>query len=142
MKEEHPDDASAPTAPTTGCDCPPPTGVAPAAPLGAGADVVLAVLCKALAHPARVQILRLLAARRSCICGELVEEFNLAQSTVSQHLKILKEAGLVRGQIQGPRTCYCLEPGQLAQLGALVSELVTAGGGARPQTTPNEESTP
>jgi ArsR family transcriptional regulator len=65
---------------------------------------------EALAHPARLRILEILAARGTCICGEIVEVVPLAQSTVSQHLKVLKEAGLVRGTIDGRRSCYCLDP--------------------------------
>jgi ArsR family transcriptional regulator len=65
---------------------------------------------KALAHPARLAIVRLLAEREECVCGEIVDDLPLAQSTVSQHLKALKEAGLVRGTVEGRRTCYCLDP--------------------------------
>ncbi|MDP2275049.1 MAG: metalloregulator ArsR/SmtB family transcription factor [Archangium sp.] len=89
----------------------------------APADEELAVLAKALGHPARVKILRLLAARNSCVCGELVDELPLAQSTVSQHLKVLKEAGLIRGTISGPSTCYCLEPRVVRRLKLLVRGL-------------------
>lgn len=90
---------------------------------GREADQELADLTKALGHPARVKILRLLAARNSCVCGELVDELPLAQSTVSQHLKVLKDAGLIRGEISGPRTCYCLEPRTLRRLKALMGAL-------------------
>ncbi len=90
---------------------------------GREADDELAALCKAIGHPARVQILRLLARREECICGDIVDELPLAQSTVSQHLKVLKEAGLVRGEIDGPRVCYCLEPRTLRRLKALVGGL-------------------
>ena len=69
-------------------------------------DVQLAEWAKALGHPARVAILKVLAARRTCICGEIVEVLPLAQATVSQHLKALKEAGLVVGEVEGPRMCY------------------------------------
>jgi ArsR family transcriptional regulator len=69
----------------------------------------LADLAKALSHPARIQILQILAAKKSCICGELVDGLPLSQSTVSQHLKELKRAGLIVGEIEGPRTCYCLD---------------------------------
>src|SRR5512147_1839880 len=75
---------------------------------GAEADEELATLAKALGHPARVQIVRLLVRREACICGDIVDELPLAQSTVSQHLKVLKEAGLIRGEIDGPRVCYCV----------------------------------
>jgi DNA-binding transcriptional ArsR family regulator len=69
----------------------------------------LAELAKALGHPARIAILELLIKKNSCICGDLVEELPLSQSTVSQHLKALKEAGLIQGEIEGPRTCYCID---------------------------------
>jgi ArsR family transcriptional regulator len=90
---------------------------------GSEADEELAVLAKALGHPARVQIMRLLVRRNACICGDIVDELPLAQSTVSQHLKVLKEAGLIRGDIDGPRTCYCVEPRTLRRLKALIGSL-------------------
>lgn len=68
----------------------------------------LAAFAKALSHPARIAILKVLAQRNECICGEIVDVLPLAQSTVSQHLKELKQAGLVDGNIDGPRTCYCI----------------------------------
>jgi ArsR family transcriptional regulator len=80
------------------------------------ADVRTVALLRAIAHPARFRILKLLAARQSCVCGDLVDELPLAQSTVSEHLKVLKDAGVVRGTIDGPNTCYCLEPEALAWL--------------------------
>ena len=83
----------------------------------------LAKLSWALAHPARVRIVLLLLSRTSCICGEIVEEMSLAQSTVSQHLKILKEAGLVQGEIDGPRVCYCINTPAMAKLKKLVAGL-------------------
>jgi ArsR family transcriptional regulator len=90
---------------------------------GSAADEELADLSKAVGHPARVAILRLLARREACICGDIVGELPLAQSTVSQHLKVLKEAGLIRGDIDGPRVCYCVEPRTLRRLKALVGSL-------------------
>ncbi len=90
---------------------------------GREADEELATLCKAVGHPTRVQILRLLARRDSCVCGDIVDELPLAQSTVSQHLKVLKGAGLIRGEIDGPRVGYCLEPSSLRRLRALVGSL-------------------
>jgi ArsR family transcriptional regulator, arsenate/arsenite/antimonite-responsive transcriptional repressor len=90
---------------------------------GAAADDELAAFAKAIGHPARVQILRILARKNECICGDLVGELPLAQSTVSQHLKVLKEAGLIRGTVDGPRSCYCLEPRTLRRLKALVGGL-------------------
>lgn len=71
-------------------------------------DNHLAEWCKALAHPARVAILKNLAARKECICGDLVLDLPLAQSTVSQHLKALKKAGLIQGEVDGPRSKYCI----------------------------------
>ncbi len=68
----------------------------------------LAEFAKALAHPARIAILKVLARSNQCICGEIVDELPLAQSTVSQHLKELKQAGLIDGTVEGPRTCYCI----------------------------------
>ena len=68
----------------------------------------LAEFAKALAHPARIAILKVLAQNNECICGQIVEVLPLAQSTVSQHLKELKNAGLITGTIDGPRSCYCI----------------------------------
>ena len=90
---------------------------------GDEADDELATLSKAVGHAARVKILRLLSRRSECVCGEIVDEIGLAQSTVSQHLKVLKDAGLIRGEIDGPRVCYCLEPRALRRLKALVGGL-------------------
>jgi ArsR family transcriptional regulator len=86
-------------------------------------DGELAELAKALAHPIRVQIVRILARTDGCVCGDLVDQLPLAQSTVSQHLKVLKDAGLVRGTIDGPRTCYCIDPDGLRRLRVLVAGL-------------------
>ncbi len=70
--------------------------------------VALADVAKALGHPGRLEILRILAGR-ACICGDIVDRMPLSQSTVSQHLKELKKVGLIRGEIEGPRICYCLD---------------------------------
>ena len=78
-------------------------------------DNRVARYAKALAHPARVAILRLLAGRSTCVCGDLVHELPLSQSTVSQHLKELKEAGLVQGEIEGTRVCYCIDRAEWAR---------------------------
>ena len=86
-------------------------------------DAALARLAKALAHPARVKILRFLATRKSCICGDIVTEIGLAQSTVSQHLKLLKEAGLIQGTMEPPTVCYCIHPATLQQFKELVASL-------------------
>jgi DNA-binding transcriptional ArsR family regulator len=71
-------------------------------------DLQLSEWCKALAHPARIVILKTLAQKKSCICGDLVIDLPLAQSTVSQHIKALKEAGLIQGEVDGPRSKYCI----------------------------------
>ena len=73
-------------------------------------------MLRAIAHPARFRIVKLLAARQACVCGDIVDELPLAQSTVSEHLKVLKDAGIVRGNIDGPNVCYCLEPEALVWL--------------------------
>ncbi len=70
----------------------------------------LANILKALGNPVRFQIVQILAEKQVCITGEIVEATTLAQSTVSQHLKVLREAGLIHGEIEGPATCYCLNP--------------------------------
>src|ERR1700741_1983541 len=70
----------------------------------------LAVMLKALAHPARIAILQQMIKANACICGDLVDELGLAQATISQHLKELKNAGLIQGTIEGVSTCYCIEP--------------------------------
>ena len=71
-------------------------------------DVQLSQFAKAIGHPARVAILKVLAERGECICGEIVDIVPLAQSTVSQHLRDLKNAGLIKGRIFGPKSCYCI----------------------------------
>ena len=90
-------------------------------------DADLARWTKALSHPARLAILRTLGTQGECVCGEVVEVVGLAQSTVSQHLKVLREAGLVRGTPNGTRSCYCLDAGGVAAardaLGDLLSTL-------------------
>ena len=68
----------------------------------------LAAFAKAMSHPARIAILKMLAQKNECICGEIVDVLPLAQSTVSQHLKELKHAGLITGETDGPRSCYCI----------------------------------
>lgn len=73
-------------------------------------DVRIARYAKALAHPARIAILQVLLQKRACVCGAIVDELPLSQSTVSQHLKELKEAGLIKGDIEGTSVCYCIDP--------------------------------
>lgn len=79
-------------------------------------------LARALAHPVRIQILEILKAQNSCVCGELVVKLPVAQATVSQHLKVLKEAGIIRGEISGPATCYCIDANVLAEFKSLVAK--------------------
>lgn len=86
-------------------------------------DERLAALCKALAHPHRVYILRFLIAQQACFAGEIAERLPIAASTVSQHLGHLKEARLVKGEVDGPRRCYCVDPDALALLKQLVGAL-------------------
>jgi ArsR family transcriptional regulator len=93
------------------------------APDSAVDDETLAAMAKALGHPTRVRILRLLAERQACVTGDLVAELPLAQSTISEHLRILREAGLVQGEIEGPRTSYCVDRAGLAALKQAVSSL-------------------
>jgi len=79
--------------------------------------VALAALAKALSHPGRLEILRILA-DGDCLCGDIVGRMPLSQSTVSQHLRELKNVGLIRGNISGPRTCYCLDAEAVSRAGA------------------------
>lgn len=83
-----------------------------------------AELMKALGHPARIAIIELLAERETCICGDITEELPLAQSTVSQHLKALKIAGIIKGEVDGVRVCYCLDEGGIREIADLFTPLV------------------
>lgn len=82
-----------------------------------------AAICKALAHPARIRIVAHLRAIDRCLCGEIVDILPLAQSTVSQHLKCLKAAGVIKGEIEGPRTCYCLDRDVLRRFSRMAARL-------------------
>lgn len=79
-------------------------------------QIMAADFAKALGHPARIAILEILANCNTCICGDITDQLPLAQSTVSQHLKALKSAGIIKGEIDGVRTCYCLDEENLADL--------------------------
>ncbi len=92
----------------------------------AGSDRELAELAKAIGHPARIRILRLLMAQQTCVAGAIVDRLPLSQSTVSQHLKVLREAGLVTACADGPRMCYCIDPRTIARLQVLMNGLVPA----------------
>jgi|SRR5438477_11079497 len=83
----------------------------------------LASLAWGLAHPARVAILRLLLQEGECVCGAIVDRMPLAQATVSQHLKVLRETGWIQGEIDGPRVCYCPARGAMARFRQLLQEL-------------------
>jgi DNA-binding transcriptional ArsR family regulator len=83
----------------------------------------LALLCKALGHPARIKIIRTLKEVDQCVCGSIVNSLPLSQSTVSQHLKILKGADLIRGEVDGPRTCYCLNHEMFDKFKKMAAEL-------------------
>ena len=106
-------------------------------------DAALAEVARALAHPARLRILRLLADTPGCIGGEIVDAVGLAQSTVSEHLRILKAAGLIAGEIAGPRVCYALAPGGLDAMGAFLAGIAaraaTQTGADAPCCTPKKE---
>ena len=86
-------------------------------------DQKLADLAKSLAHPARIRILRLLLVTPGCIGGDIVDAVGLAQSTVSEHLRILKASGVITGEISGPRVCYALNPDALSLLAEFVASL-------------------
>ncbi len=101
--------------------CCPPVTESPDLPTGTAADETLARLAKALGHPARVEIVRFLSGQESCFYGDLAERLPLAKSTVSEHLRILREAGLVKGEVDGPRACYCIDPIGMRQLKLLVN---------------------
>ena len=78
---------------------------------------------KALSHPARIKILKILAQKNVCMCGDIVDLMPLAQATVSQHLKELRRVGFIKGEIEGPRICYCLDYSVLAEAKEKLSEL-------------------
>ena len=86
-------------------------------------DARLAAYCKALGHPHRVYILRFLLSQQACFAGEIADQLPIAASTVSQHLKHLPDAGLIQGEVDGPRRCYCVAPEALADLQRLVGAL-------------------
>lgn len=89
-----------------------------------GNEPKIAALAKALAHPARLRIVRLLLERDTCIGGDIVSEIGLAQSTVSEHLRILKASGIVTGEIERPRICYSLDPHSLQPLLGLLEQIL------------------
>ncbi|RDC61674.1 ArsR/SmtB family transcription factor [Adhaeribacter pallidiroseus] len=88
-------------------------------------EITLATYAKALAHPARVAILNMLSKKQICICGDIVEELPLSQSTVSQHLKELKSAGLITGEVNGACVCYYLNVDQIQKVRALFLQFLS-----------------
>ena len=85
----------------------------------------IAQFAKAIAHPARIQILEYLAQKNTCMCGDIVKELPLSQSTVSQHLKALKEAGLIKGKVEAPSICYCIDNKKLKSVNKGLQKLFT-----------------
>jgi ArsR family transcriptional regulator, arsenate/arsenite/antimonite-responsive transcriptional repressor len=115
--------------------CPPPPPLEPEL----DPDDELARLAKALGHRARVKILRFLLEREECMAGAISDELPLAQSTVSQHLKVLREAGLIHGEVDGVRICYCGNPSRLARLQDLLEglpPLIGTSSSTHPRTGP------
>src|SRR5213596_1780725 len=86
-------------------------------------DNRIARYAKALSHPARIAILKLLIKKQVCICGDLVDELPLSQSTVSQHLKELKDAGIIKGDIEGAKVCYCIDEKEWKAVQSFLNEL-------------------
>ena len=89
-------------------------------------EILCASYAKALSHPARVAILKVLAQKKSCVCGDIVDELPIAQATVSQHLKELKEVGLIQGTIDGPSVCYCINAEGLQKAQTLLTSLFSS----------------
>ena len=89
-------------------------------------DNRVARYAKALSHPARIAILKLLIKKQACICGDIVDELPLSQSTVSQHLKELKEAGLIKGDIDGAKVCYCIDEEEWQRAKQSLNELFSS----------------
>jgi DNA-binding transcriptional ArsR family regulator len=86
-------------------------------------QIDLAAFSKALAHPARIAILQFLSTRQSCMCGDIVDELPLSQSTVSQHLKELKNVGLIKGNVDGPSVCYCIDEKNWKRIKSALTDL-------------------
>jgi ArsR family transcriptional regulator, arsenate/arsenite/antimonite-responsive transcriptional repressor len=96
-------------------------------------ELLIAKFAKALSHPARVAIIKLLLEKQSCVCGDIVEDLPIAQSTVSQHLKELKEAGLIKGNIDGASICYCVDTDVLQKANDILNKVL--GASIQTQTT-------
>lgn len=89
-------------------------------------ELLIAKFAKALSHPARVAIIKLLLQKQSCVCGDIVEDLPIAQSTVSQHLKELKESGLIKGNIDGASICYCIDTDELQKANDILNNVLGA----------------
>lgn len=96
-------------------------------------ELLIAKFAKALSHPARVAIIKLLLQKQSCVCGDIVEDLPIAQSTVSQHLKELKESGLIKGNIDGASICYCVDTDVLQKANDILNKVL--GASIQSQTT-------
>jgi len=94
-------------------------------------DIRIANYAKALSHPARIAILKLLIDKKTCMCGDIVDELPLSQSTVSQHLKELKQAGLIKGDIEGAKVCYCIDAKEWNAAKERLAQLFTSFGEGR-----------
>lgn len=101
----------------------------------------LASFCKALAHPIRVEILKILLEKGECLSGDLAENFDKAHSTISEHLKVLKDADLVLGTIDGPKRCYCVNPDALKQMKQLINLLIFDPECCRPECNGSKTTT-
>lgn len=86
-------------------------------------ELDIAKYAKAMAHPARIAIIQLLLKKQSCVCGDIVDELPISQSTVSQHLKELKEVGLIKGEIEGTTVCYCLDEKEWLKARSLIVQM-------------------
>ncbi len=88
-----------------------------------GSEIQIAELAKALSHPARIRILKILSDMNVCMCGDIVDQLPLSQATVSQHLKELKKVGIIQGNVEGPKTCYCIDNEKIRQVQSDFSDL-------------------
>lgn len=98
----------------------------------------LADFCKALGHPIRVEIIKILLEKGECISGDLADSFDKAHSTISEHLKVLKDANLVLGTIDGPKRCYCVNPKALKKMKQLINQLIFDPGCCKLASNPEE----
>ena len=87
-------------------------------------QIKAAEFAKAIAHPARIAILEILSRTNACYCGDITEELPLAQSTISQHLKALKKAGIIKGEVEGVKTCYCFDEENLPEFKTIMESLI------------------